>query len=377
MSMDAVGFVHFRDMIEASPAAIIMAGADGFVRYANMETERMFGYARAELIGRPVELLVPARLRRRHAQLRRFYCADPSRRMMGARPTMTIRARRRDGSEFPVEIGLAPAQTAAGLVVTATVLDMSERRAVERELCASVAELERANEQLAQFAYVASLDLHQPLAEIVDCSERLEAAMAAGDCAGVVQASSRMRHCALGARVLVEDLLIYARTIYGDQRLEILELGEEVRRSLEEIAPSIPWGETRLHIDLPEATFIADRAQFERLIQNIVANAVKYRKPGSAAEVTIAGAVDEAAMLTLEIADRGVGFDPEFAQRIFEPFSRPAGVEYAGAGIELAICKSIADRHGWRISVESEPERGAAFRFSIPTLFAIPTPPGD
>jgi PAS domain S-box-containing protein len=373
MSTETIGFDHFREVIEASPAAIVMADADGAMRYANREAERMFGYARAELIGRPVELLVPARLRRRHTQLRRIYCSDPSRLRIGPGPS--TRARRRDGSEFPAEIGLAPARIAGGLVITATVLDLSESSAAERELTESVAELERANERLAQFAYVASLDLQQPLAEIVARSEDLETAMAAGDREEIMRASRRMRHCALGARRLVEDLLTYARTIYGDQRLEILELGEEVRRSLEEIAPSIACGDMRLEVDLPEAAFIADRAQFARLVQNIVANAVKYRKPGAAAEVTIAGAVDEAATLTLEIADRGVGFDPEFAQRIFEPFSRPAGVEYAGAGIELAICKSIADRHGWRISVESEPGCGAAFRFSIPTLFSVPASP--
>jgi PAS domain S-box-containing protein len=370
MGLDAIGFDRFRDMVEACPAAIIMAGADGAMRYANLETERMFGYARAELIGRSVELLVPARLRRRHAELRRIYCRDPSRRMMGSRGP--IRARRRDGSEFPVEIGLAPSNTSTGLVVTATVLDMSERCATERELAENVAELERANERLAQFAYVASLDLQKPLGEIAGQSERLAAAMAAGDQEEVVRASRRMRHCALGARKLVEDLLIYARTIYGDLQLELLELQEEVRFLLAELAPSIACGEMRLHIDIPAATFIADRAQFARLLQNIVLNAIKYRKPGAAAEVAIVGRVDETSTMTLEIADRGVGFDADFAQRIFEPFNHPAGVEYAGAGIELAICKSIADRHGWRISVESETGQGAAFRFSIPTLFAVP-----
>jgi PAS domain S-box-containing protein len=370
MGLETIGFDRFRDMVEASPAAIIMAGADGAVRYANIETERMFGYARDELIGRSVDLLVPARLRRHHAEARRAYCLDPSRRRMGG--GSPLRARRRDGSEFPVEIGLAPSRTAAGLVITATVLDMSERRAAELELAENVAELERANERLAQFAYVASLDLQKPLGEIAGQSERLAAAMAAGDQEEVMRASRRMRHCALGARKLVEDLLIYARTIYGDLQLELIELQEEVGLLLAELAPSIACGETRLDIDIPAATFIADRAQFARLLQNIVLNAIKYRKPGAAAEVAIAGRVDETSTMTLEIADRGVGFDAEFAQRIFEPFSRPAGVEYAGAGIELAICKSIADRHGWRIAVESEPGRGAAFRFSIPTLFAIP-----
>lgn len=370
MGPETIEFDRFRDMVEASPAAIIMAGADGAVRYANIETERMFGYARDELIGRSVDLLVPARLRRRHAEARRAYCLDPSRRRMGG--ASPLRARRRDGSEFPVEIGLAPSNTAAGLVITATVLDMSERRAAEQELAENVAELERANERLAQFAYVASLDLQQPLREIAGQSERLAAAMAAGDQEEIMRASRRMRHCALGARRLVDDLLIYARTIYGDLQLELIELQEEVGLLLAELAPAIACGETRLDIDIPAATFIADRAQFARLLQNIVLNAIKYRKPGAAAEVAIAGRVDETSTMTLEIADRGVGFDAEFAQRIFEPFSRPAGVEYAGAGIELAICKSIADRHGWRIAVASEPGQGAAFRFSIPTLFSAP-----
>lgn len=373
MSFDTATFVRYRDMVEASPAAILMIDGEGGVRYANRETERMFGYLRAELIGRPVELLVPARVRRRHAELRRIFCADPCRRAVGR--DRALKGRRRDGSEFPVEIGLAPAQTEAGLVVMAMVLDMSERRALQRELAESVAELERANERLAQFAYVASLDLRRPLGEIADQSARLDAAMAAGDREEVVRASRRMRHCALGARKLVDDLLTYARTIYGDQRPEVLELQEEVQFSLAEFAPSIACGETLLSVDIPAATFIADRGQFARLLQNIVANAVKYRKPGHAAEVSITGSIDESTILTLEIADQGVGFDAEFAQRIFEPFSRPRrGAEYAGAGIELAICKSIADRHGWRISVRSQPGQGATFRFSIPTLFSVPSP---
>lgn len=371
MSSDTMTFDLYRDMVEASPAAILMVDAAGAVRYANGETERMFGYLRAELIGRPIELLVPARARRRHAALRRIFLAEPHRLAVGR--DRALKGRRRDGSEFPVEIGLVPAQTEIGLVVTAMVLDMSERRATQRELAENVAELERANERLAQFAYVASLDLRRPLGEIADQSARLDAAMAAGDRDEVTRASARMRHCALGARRLVEDLLTYARTIYGDQRLEVLDLREEVRCSLEELADSIACGETCLSVDLPAAVFIADRGQFARLVQNIVANAVKYRKPGCAAEVTITASIDDSATMTLEIADRGVGFDAEFAQRIFEPFSLPRGVEYAGAGIELAICKSIADRHGWQISVRSQPGQGATFRFVIPTLFSVPS----
>jgi PAS domain S-box-containing protein len=368
MSAETVEYDRYRVMVEASPAAILIVGSDGLVRYANRETEHMFGYAREELIGRSVDLLTPAVVQRRHAAYRRLFYADPSRRLMGV--GREIKARRRDGGEFPVEIGLAPLATAHELMVTATILDMSRRREVERALTASVAELERANERLGQFAYVASLDLQQPLNEIAAQSTRLDAAMAAGCCDEIAQASAHMRCAAVRGRKLVGDLLIYARTIYGDQQLEALDLREEVQFSLAALAQSIEAGATRLEVDIPAAAFVGDRAQFACLMQNIVANAVKYRKPGRPAEVTIAATLEQGA-IRLSIVDKGVGFEQDFAQRIFEPFSRPeSDVEYAGTGIELAICKSIADRHGWEIEVESQPGDGTAFRLAIPALFA-------
>lgn len=372
MGSDIVGYERFRSMVEASPAAIIMTGAKGEVRYANIETERMFGYRREDLIGRSIDLLVPARLRRLHASFRQGFVANPSRRAMGV--GRDLKARRRDGSEFPVEVGLVPVETPSGLVVTAMVVDITERRQTEEALAEGVAELERSNERLVQFAYVASLDLQEPLLEIVTLSERLEKAIASSDRDEMIRASRRMRDCALGARKLVDDLLIYARTIYGDQQLEILELREEVQFSLADLSESIAASNAQVRIEIPAATFIADRAQFARLMQNIVANAIKYRKPGSVAKVDITAVLEDASTLRLAIVDNGVGFDEEFAQQIFEPFSHPRSkTEYAGTGIELAICKSIADRHGWEISVKSHPGEGATFLFTIPTLFAIPT----
>lgn len=372
MGSDIVGRDSYRWMIEAAPAAMIITGESGEVTYANAETERMFGYRREELVGRPVEMLVPARFRRRHATIRRQFMACPGRRMMGV--GRDLRARRRDGSEFPIEIGLAPVATPSGMFVTATVVDITERRQTEEALAQSVRELERCNERLVQFAYVASLDLQEPLLEIATQSERLEKAFAASDRDSIAAASSAMRRCALGARKLVEDLLIYARTIYGEQRLEMLELREEVQFSLAQLSQLITRTNAQVSVHIPAATFIADRAQFALLLQNIVANAIKYRQPGVAPKVDISARLEDESLMHLSIADNGVGFDEEFAQRIFEPFSRPsANREYAGTGMELAICKSIADRHGWSISIRSHPGEGATFAFSIPILFAIPT----
>lgn len=372
MGSDVMWDNCFRSMVEASPAAMIMTGANGEVRYANPETERMFGYHREELIGRPIELLVPTRLRRVHASYRRAFLAAPTKRVMGYRHD--LRARRRGGAEFPVEIGLVPVETPSETVVMAMVVDCTQRCETEDALAQSIAELERSNERLAQFAYVASLDLQEPLLEIVELSERLETAIASSNRVEICNVSRQMRSCALDARKLVDDLLIYARTIYGDQQLEILELREEVQFSLADLTQLIAASNTQVRIEIPAVAFIADRSQFARLLQNIVANAIKYRKPGSVAKVDITAALEGESAVRLAIVDNGVGFDEEFAQRIFEPFSRPRSkIEYAGTGIELAICKSIADRHGWSISVKSHPGEGATFFFTIPTLFAVPT----
>ena len=114
---------------------------------------------------------------------------------------------------------------------------------------------------------------------------------------------------------------------------------------------------------------MADRSQVACLMQNIISNAIQYRKPGQAPKIDITAAAMGEKTIRLAILDYGVGFKEEFAQAIFEPFKRPRNnAQYPGTGIELAICKSIADRHGWGISVKSQPGEGTSFSFSIPTL---------
>ena len=126
-------------MVESSPAAMITTGSDGVIQFSNAETERMFGYGRGELVGRSIEVLVPARLRKGHAALRQRFLASPSKRPMGAGRDLT--AVREDGSEFPVEIGLMPIETKTGLLVLATVLDIGERKKTEKVLAERAAEL--------------------------------------------------------------------------------------------------------------------------------------------------------------------------------------------------------------------------------------------
>jgi light-regulated signal transduction histidine kinase (bacteriophytochrome) len=163
--------------------------------------------------------------------------------------------------------------------------------------------------------------------------------------------------------------LTYSSTILGDQRIEALDLRQEIEAILHELSDSIAETKAQLSVSLCPAMLMADRSQLACLLQNIISNAIKYRKPGQAPRIDIVADVVSAGILSLTIIDHGVGFNDNFAQTIFEPFKKFDGkMEYAGTGIELAICKSIADRHGWGISVKARPDEGAAFSLSIPIL---------
>jgi len=225
------------------------------------------------------------------------------------------------------------------------------------------------SERLAQFVYVASLDLQEPLRKIEAFSELLDNAIVSSNKKDMAYARMAMRSCAQSARKLVEDLLTYSSTILGEQQLEVLDLREEIEAALRDLSDSIVETNAQVNVSIAPARFMADRLQLACLLQNIVSNAIKYSKPGQAPRIDIAVAPIGERAISLTISDCGVGFKEEFAQTIFEPFKKfDNKTEYAGTGIELAICKSIADRHGWGISVKARPGEGAAFSLSIPTL---------
>ncbi|WP_245300255.1 sensor histidine kinase [Methylocystis bryophila] len=357
----------FRLTIEAAPAAIIVADVEGRIRFANAEAVRVFGYEATELVGMPLNSLIPQNLRNHHTQLHRDFFRNPSKRAMGL--GRDLRAVRRGGTEFPVEIGLTPIETVSETFVLATVLDISARREAEAALARRASELERANERLAQFAYVASHDLQEPLRKIAAFADFLDQAIEKSDRGEMSRAKDVIRSSALRARELVDDLLFYSRTINDVVTFDALDLRDEINLALEDLSQLI--SETGSEIDnrAPHLKFEADRMQFASLMQNIVSNAIKYRKPGETAKVLILVDPLEEGGARISIVDNGIGFETKYATMVFEPFKRlHSNAKYPGTGIGLAICKSIADRHGWSLSIESEPGKGATFFITIPRL---------
>jgi PAS domain S-box-containing protein len=365
----------YRDLLEAAPDAMVIVNRQGLITLINSQTERLFGHSREELLGKPIELLVPAALRELHASHRDRYLDDPHRRPMGS--GLELSGHRKDGSEFPVEISLSPVATEEGMLVTAAVRDITERRrleeirrevnerrAAEEALTRHAAELARSNADLEQFAYVASHDLQEPLRMVANYARLLAQRYRgrldpdADQFIGyVVDGASRMHQ-------LITDLLAYSRVGTKGNPFGAIDCEVVFARVLGDLKLAIEQaGAVVTHDTLP--TVLGDGVQLGQLFQNLLGNAIKFR--GAQPCRVHVRAERNGREWTFAVCDNGIGIAPEHATRIFLIFQRlHSAAEYPGTGIGLAISKKIVERHDGRIWVDSYPGVGATFCFTIP-----------
>jgi PAS domain S-box-containing protein len=359
-----VGRRRFRLAVDTSPAAMIMVDVNGVIEFSSADTQRMFGYSAEELIGQSIDMLVPVRLREAHAGARPGFFANPGERPSGA--GRELNGTRKDGVEFPVEIAVMPIGAESGPIVLA-IVDITGRKQAESELARRTSELELANERLARFAYVASHDLQEPLRKIAAYAGLLDEALARSDAADIARATSVISSSAVRARRLVENLLTFARVTGSQARVQALDLRAEVESVLDDLSAAIEETGAEVRLAIPPILVSADRMQLGRLLQNIVSNAIKYHKPGAAPAIDISARLLGHREASLSITDEGIGFEEKFAREIFEPFKRLNDVnQYPGTGIGLAICKAIADQHGWTLEAVSRPGEGATFHIILP-----------
>ncbi|MBI4213389.1 MAG: PAS domain S-box protein [Chloroflexi bacterium] len=353
----------FEGILEAAPDAIVIVDSRGRIRIVNPQAEQLFGYSRDELIGKSVELLVPDSAREFHAEHRARFVQDPQMRPMGV--GLDLKARRKDGSEIPVEISLSPLRTAQGPLVISVVRDVTDRREWEDMLAQRTAELEQSNDELQQFAYVASHDLQEPLRMVVSFLQLLKRRYA-----GKLdqEADEYIQFAVEGGtrmQLLIEDLLRYSRVGSRELFLSEVDFNEIVDQVLAELGPTIEeTGATVSRAVLP--VVVADPVEMARLFQNLLANAIKYY--GEEAPRVRVDADRLAGAWAFSVRDNGIGIPPDQFDRIFRVFQRlHSQAEYPGTGIGLAICKRIVERHGGRIWVDSIPGKGSTFRFTLPT----------
>ena len=363
---------RMRTLLEAAPDAVITCDPQGRIEFINPQAERMFGYSRSELVGQPIEVLVPERYLHHHEELRNGYIANPSVREIGS--GLELWGRRKDGSEIPVAISLSPVLNERGKMesVFADVRDVTQRRradseihALNTQLAAQNQELQNVNHELEAFSYSVSHDLRAPLRAIDGFSRILQKELHDKLDAGAQDKLGRVRRGAQHMGELIDDLLKLSRVSRTDVKREPVDLSAMAGEIVEELRRNEP--ERSVRVDIAEGLSTqADSRLIRVALENLLNNAWKFTSEREDARIKFATAVGGTEKRFF-VRDNGAGFDMAYADKLFGAFQRlHDAAEFPGTGIGLATVQRVIHKHGGRIWADASVDRGATFYFELP-----------
>jgi PAS domain S-box-containing protein len=338
----------FRALLEAAPDAMVILDRDGGIALVNSEAERMFGYARAEMLGQPVDLLFSGG---------RF---EPESR---AGASLVMRGRRKDGSEFPIEVSSSPIETGDGPLLSTAIRDISQRVDTEERLRQAKDEAEIAMSELEAFSYSVAHDLRAPLrsingfssAIVEDWGDRLDE-QAHDYLKRIVAGAERMGH-------LIDALLNLARVSRTELQRERVDLTQLATAVFGHLRASQPERSVEFVVH-PHLHVEGDPQLLRVLLENLLGNAWKFSSRRTHTHIEFGCLRDDGDVYY--VRDKGAGFDMRFADKLFVPFQRlHTACEFGGTGIGLATVQRIVRRHGGRIWGESVVDQGATFYFTL------------
>jgi PAS domain S-box-containing protein len=347
----------FRQLLDLAPDAIVGIGVNGRIEMTNAQVEQIFGYAQDELIGQPLEVLVPERFRRAHRGHRTSYFHDPRIRAMGE--GLELYARRKDGTEFPCEISLSHIQTEEGAMGVAAVRDVTERKRAAEE-----------TERLkSEFFALVSHELRTPLTSIRGYTDMLSEREGAALSPKGLEFMDVIRRNADRLDRLVQDLLLVTQVEAGSFSVELrdVNIAELAANCKSAVEPTAAEAGVTLECDADEIPpFPADASRLEQVLGNLAENAIKFTPPGGKVSARI---YEDAGNCVMEIADTGVGIEPDELEHLFDRFYRADSAnrdQVKGVGLGLSIVQAIVESHGGTIDVASKPGAGTTFWVTLP-----------
>src|SRR5216117_1646732 len=357
----------FRLVLDAAPSAMIMVDSAGVISFANAQAATVFGYPLSELIGLHFETLIPERFRDRHVGHRKGFLSAPSSRAMGV--GRDLFGRRKDGSEFPVEVGLNPIHTIEGLFVLASVIDITARKQAEMEHQRQNMELARVGRVAVMGELAASLahEVNNPIGAMVANASAGQRLLAAGKIGtdqltellgDIVADGRRAGQVIQGVRNMVRK---------GKPRRALIQIGDTIRELLRIVHADAIGREIEVtaEVDSDTGQVLGDPVQILQVLLNLAINSFEAMTavPSDARRLAIHAGCDGNGDILVSMRDSGPGFPSGMVEQLFEPFF---STKADGTGMGLAIARSIVEAHGGTLSGENCDDGGACFTVHLP-----------
>jgi PAS domain S-box-containing protein len=364
---------RYRDLLDSMPDAVVVVNEIGRIALVNRQAELMFGYKTPELVGAPLETLLPERYRAGHGRHRERYMSRPHARPMGE--GLELHGQRKNGEEFPVEISLSPMQTDVGQFALSAIRDISERRRVERVLEEKNLELQRANQAKDRFLATMSHELRTPLNAIIGFTGILLMRLPGPLTTDQDKQLSMVQSSAKHLLSLINDLLDLAKIDAGGMQMQFepIDCGALVEEVATTLRPTAAAKSLQVATRVSHGAWVtADRRAVQQILINLANNAIKFTERG-VVEMFVERQGE--GRWGIGVADTGIGMTADEVAQLFQAFtqvghpSRRASIE--GTGLGLYLCRKLAELHDSSIEVHSQPGAGSRFWFTLPAVVPV------